>query len=384
MLTQKLALYTTENLTTGNALEEAVALIARFREHLTPDQIAMTAALFSEAEKAQKLEKISGIHFRSEIDRFLAQAGKTGSEHTKKAYRRGITQLETWGAREGINLLQLTPGQADEFIAYLRGQGKAPATIRLWVAGCSSFYETMHRWHSGIENVFRGTKARPAKKPVRDFAIPTEAEVKLILASLNPVTAAAVAIIAFRGLRAGALPELKLTGKTFKTHSKGKDISGELPESAMIYIRQAGLGKTPFSGVKANSLEHTIAYAIKKLYRAGKVKAAYSCHDFRHFYATTEYRKDCDIHRVSKLLGHASIQVTETYLKSIDVLDSTGEALKLTTEPEMETPPAPTKAQVQITQAFDTPAQVKKPAQKGKFESTEKAPEPVISRSTGQ
>jgi len=41
----------------------------------------------------------------------------------------------------------------------------------------------------------------------------------------------------------------------------------------------------------------------------------------RHFFAVTEYKKDFDIHRVSKLLNHASIQVTEHYLKSIGEID---------------------------------------------------------------
>ena len=52
------------------------------------------------------------------------------------------------------------------------------------------------------------------------------------------------------------------------------------------------------------------------MYLAGKIKA----HDFRHYFAATEYQKDHDIYRVSKLLNHASIAVTETYLKSINVI----------------------------------------------------------------
>lgn len=35
----------------------------------------------------------------------------------------------------------------------------------------------------------------------------------------------------------------------------------------------------------------------------------------------TEYRKDRDIYRVSKMLGHASIPVTERYLKGLGKMD---------------------------------------------------------------
>jgi integrase len=75
--------------------------------------------------------------------------------------------------------------------------------------------------------------------------------------------------------------------------------------------------RRPFGEVLPNTLEKRIARAIANLHKTGKVQAVYSCHDLRHFYAVTEYRKDKDIHRVSKLLGHASILVTENYLKGL-------------------------------------------------------------------
>jgi len=39
----------------------------------------------------------------------------------------------------------------------------------------------------------------------------------------------------------------------------------------------------------------------------------------RHFYALTEYTKTKDIYNVSKLLGHASIAITEVYLRGLKV-----------------------------------------------------------------
>jgi hypothetical protein len=45
-----------------------------------------------------------------------------------------------------------------------------------------------------------------------------------------------------------------------------------------------------------------------------------SCHDFRHFYAVTEYQKDRDIHRVKDLLHHSSIEITDNYLRSLGAI----------------------------------------------------------------
>jgi integrase len=124
--------------------------------------------------------------------------------------------------------------------------------------------------------------------------------------------------MAYRGLRCGALPTLSLAGPKYKGFSKGKDIKGTMPAEALAKIEAAALPpKEPFAGILPNTLEKRMARAIEKLHQAGKVKAAYSAHDLRHFYAVTEYRRDKDIHRVSKLLGHASIQVTENYLRGL-------------------------------------------------------------------
>jgi len=115
--------------------------------------------------------------------------------------------------------------------------------------------------------------------------------------------------------------------------SKGKalaenDTAGiTLPPEALDAIRAAGLDiKKPFiwetrqrTKNNANAIEGRINYHIEKLYKAGKIGAAYSCHDFRHYFAKNEYEKDRDIYRLSKLLNHANVAITQTYLKSLDV-----------------------------------------------------------------
>ena len=145
------------------------------------------------------------------------------------------------------------------------------------------------------------------------------AEVKKIIAALPALEAAAVSVMAFRGLRIGALPGMEITGERFKAHSKGKDISGELPGNALAAIKAAAAPdkRRPFAGIKEEALARRIEYHIDKLHAAGKIGAAYSCHDFRHFYAVTEYRRDKDIKRVQKLLFHSGIQITDRYLRGL-------------------------------------------------------------------
>ena len=146
---------------------------------------------------------------------------------------------------------------------------------------------------------------------------------------------AILAALALRGLRAGALPMLEKKGDRYYGISKGKKlVEGDtdgitLPSAVLNAIRAAGLDiKKPFAWktrlkkrttMNASAIQGRINKHLQKLYKEGKVKAAFSCHDFRHFFAVQEYGKDKDIYRVSALLGHANVAITQTYLKSLKV-----------------------------------------------------------------
>ena len=309
---------------TGNDLKEMASILATYP---TPDkwspgqkaQAIQFAALLDTAQKMIAAASLAGIDYQAEREKFLENASRTQSVHTQTAYRTALRRLDAWAGREKIDLLELTPAQADNFIYSLgKEQPRASASVRLDISAASSFYTWLHRRHTAVENPFRGTKARPAKKPGRETVIPSAEEVEIMIRELPAFEAAAVSVMAFRGLRAGALPTLTINGEKFAGQSKGKKVEGKLPSAALDAIKAARLPRRrPFAGVLPNTLEKQIARAIGKLCKAGKVQAAYSSHDLRHFYSVTEYRRDKDIHRVSKLLGHASILVTENYLKGL-------------------------------------------------------------------
>ncbi len=190
--------------------------------------------------------------------------------------------------------------------------------MRLTVAAVSSLFTFLHRRHKSIENPFRGSKARPKEKAVRELAVPSLSEVKTILKELPPPEAAAVSIMAGLGLRAGALPTMEKRGDRYRVTSKGKEFFIDLAPDMVKRIEKAGLSlRAPFAGKTANSIELIVAYYIKKLYQAGKLTASFSCHDFRHYAAVREYSKDHDIKRVKEFLRHSSISITERYLRSI-------------------------------------------------------------------
>jgi site-specific recombinase XerD len=296
---------------------------------LNNEQLEMVAKLVMTQRLATELNTavdIAGVDWQKEKEKFLKfKAAK--SEHTVRGYRSAIARLDAWAAQCNINLLKLTPAEADDFINSLCSEKSrktkevnSPATVRVTVAAVSSFYTWLHRHHAPISNSFQGSKERPKEKAVRALAVPNKAELKIILKELPLMEAAAVSIMSGLGLRAGALPTLEKRGNRYKSISKGKEFYVDFTSDIIKRINSAGLPlRAPFADKTANSIELAVAYHIKKLFQAGIIAAAYSCHDFRHFAAVREYEKDHDIKRVRDFLNHSSISITERYLCSIGV-----------------------------------------------------------------
>ena len=105
--------------------------------------------------------------------------------------------------------------------------------------------------------------------------------------------------------------------------TKGKEQRGRLPQEARKAIQKARLSlRYPFKDKKVQAIEDAFIYLTRKLHAAGKIKARYSCHDLRHAFAARFYQAtNHDLYETKKALGHASVSVTETYLRSLDALE---------------------------------------------------------------
>ena len=129
---------------------------------------------------------------------------------------------------------------------------------------------------------------------------------------------AAVAAMAYRGFRVGALPGLVVHNRRFTTASKGKAWQGELPPRVVRAL--APLGVRPFAGLNHRSIANAFKRLTKRMAAEGAIAHAYSVHDLRHHFAIQEYRKDKDIYRVCKLLNHSDVKTTMVYLQSLGAM----------------------------------------------------------------
>jgi site-specific recombinase XerD len=291
-------------------------------------RLVMTQRLASELNTAVDL---AGVDWKRERDTFLSDAK---SDHTRRAYDAALTKLENWADRKGLNLLAMTSAQADGFIRSLKEEGRAANSTRCDVAAVSAFFSYLERATDGkVKNAFRGTRIRPPNENIKEIVVPSENDVEIIMASVPAVEKAILATLALRGLRAGALPTLELKSGRYHGSSKGKRLmEGEvagitLPHAVLDAMKAAKLNmKKPFAWttrqgtvLNASAIESRINKHIGKLCQEGKIKIAFSCHDFRHYFATQEYKKNKDIFRLSKLLNHSGVQITQVYLRSLGI-----------------------------------------------------------------
>jgi site-specific recombinase XerD len=267
--------------------------------------------LKAEMSKVVMLAKIPYEDLKTE---YLRRAEKR-SINTRKAYKKAIDALEAFCSRRGIKVLEMKCRDADAFICSLEGSA---STVRLRVAGCSAFFTYLDRETDGrVSNPFRGSKQRPRKDSATPN-VPSQDDLNKILPRLKPEMQAAVICMLENGFRVGALPTLTIRGGRFTGVSKGKKIDGILSEEAIKAIKEAGLDiHKPFEKMTNDSIRNAFRYMTQRMKKEGLIDEAYSVHDLRHFFAIREYEKNKDIYRLKEVLGHASIGVTESYLKGI-------------------------------------------------------------------
>jgi len=258
------------------------------------------------------------------------------SKNTKLAYQNALCIFENYIADNTIeNILDINNSIADDFIYSLKNAGLSASTVRQYTGAVSSFFSFAERKTDGIiKNSFRGTKARPKAKTnntgkfynicINDKTLnEVSADIDTIISHIeNKELKAIILIMKCCGLRVGAFNnKFQIKGNKFTCTTKGSEFSGTLPENCLKSIRNAGLKHTDvFAGWTDTQLKNLFKYHTNNLYKNGCIHYAYSCHDLRHFFAITEYKKDCDIYRVSKALGHSSIAITEKYLKGLNVI----------------------------------------------------------------
>ena len=128
---------------------------------LTPEQLEQIAKIVITQNLSTELSnkaKIANINYKDERTMFIMQSSKTGSEYTQMSYFKALKKLEKYTAKNDIKILQMTPGQADDFILSLTGSPNSKSII---IAGVSTFCLRIKSL------MFCGSRIKPCGKALR-------------------------------------------------------------------------------------------------------------------------------------------------------------------------------------------------------------------------
>jgi integrase/recombinase XerD len=93
-------------------------------------------------------------------------------------------------------------------------------------------------------------------------------------------------------------------------------ISLELRKHLFRFLRQTS-GRYVFAAFSGAALErHNVYTELQRLCRAAGITVLHP-HGFRHAYAVHATKNGLDVFRLSRILGHSSINTTQIYLRSI-------------------------------------------------------------------
>ncbi|WP_297298541.1 site-specific integrase [uncultured Brachyspira sp.] len=266
-------------------------------------------------------ELIKQIDYETEKENFFKQCSKTKSSHTKRQYKNGLNKLEEYCRMNNKNILFIKAREADDFITEVNSSELSNLSIRALVSSCSSFFSFLERRYPFMKNPFRGTKTRPPVKNKKRLEVPAKKEIELIIKDISdPLVKMAIIFIMECGVRVGALPNLEIKNNKYYSYSKGKEVSGKVTDKVIKELKKNNLSfDKPFKNKSSEVIRNIFYRSSKRLYNQGKIKAAYSIHDIRHYFAVTLYKQTKDIELIRRALNHSSIAITGIYLKSLEV-----------------------------------------------------------------
>jgi site-specific recombinase XerD len=242
------------------------------------------------------------------------------AKDTKRMYSLYLNSFITY--LDGKSLLDVNFKTVDLY-KYSVLSNYSSGKAKLILSVLSSFYSMLCR-HEWVErNPFLGVRIKNTKIVPEIKHLPSEKEIENILEMYNSDSKAdkkmklAIHIMTKYAVRVGFFNKefIKYDGKTLSSMSKGKFYSVNVEGDAFIAENSELL-----PDLNGNSVQTSFRRTIGILYKNREIMHKYTPHDYRHMFACKLYSKTKDIYLVSKALHHASVTVTEKYLRGLEVI----------------------------------------------------------------
>jgi len=280
------------------------------------------------------------------------------SQHTKRSYRYALNLFATWCQDNSVELETIKVADIRRYMEWLQQRGLSINSIHHIILTIKSFL----RWCAKEDELF---EAAPSEKTLRRIEAPrqdvkvlqifTPNQFKRLLAACSETrfegheqrNRAILMVLLDTGIRAEETCRLKVEDVFFheddcflRVHGKGRR------------QREVGFGSQTRKALRAYILryrkapesEHALFISRKgghlgpmalneiigKLAEiAGVTGVRCSCHTFRHTYAVNFLKAGGDLFKLSRLLGHSSVSMTERYLRAFNQIEARSDGLSV-------------------------------------------------------
>ena len=263
------------------------------------------------------------------------QEEKHASDNTLSSYLRDIKQFKTWLFGAGSpDLRRVKKDTINEYMLYLSGAGKSPATITRCTASLKSFYAYMLGRGAVKTNPAKNIAALKVERKCPEIL--TSKEVELFLeqpkcvdekgyrdhAMLELLYATGIRVSELIGLDVG---DVNLAGGFIRCRSKTRERIIPLYRTAIKALRDYMTDIRPriisgpdeqalFVNMNGGRMSRQGFWKIIKYYQEkAEISKDITPHTLRHSFAVHLLENGADLRSIQEMLGHADISSTQIY-----------------------------------------------------------------------
>ncbi len=263
------------------------------------------------------------------------QEEKHASDNTLSSYLRDINQFKTWLLGAGSpDLRRVKKDTINEYMLYLSGAGKSPATITRCTASLKSFYAYMLGRGAVKTNPAKNVAALKVERKCPEIL--TSKEVELFLeqpkcvdekgyrdhAMLELLYATGIRVSELIGLDVG---DVNLAGGFIRCRSKTRERIIPLYRTAIKALRDYITDIRPriisgpdeqalFINMNGGRMSRQGFWKIIKYYQEkAEISKDITPHTLRHSFAVHLLENGADLRSIQEMLGHADISSTQIY-----------------------------------------------------------------------
>lgn len=273
-----------------------------------------------------------------QINKFLSfiQNEKNASDNTLQSYKRDLLQFDDYISKRNVMFLKVTNKEIDEYLEYMKEEGKKGSTISRSLASIRAFYQYMYRCGKIKEDPTDGIQSPKISKRIP--TVLSAQEVELLLEQPKDVDLKGIrdkAMLEFAyatGMKVTEIISLNINDVdiengfvTCKTKERERNIPlGNLSKAALKeYIERARpllIKDDKTTALFVNTNGHRLTrqgfWKIIKYYKEqAHISKEITPHILRHSFATHLLQNGADLKSIQLMLGHSDISSTQIYMQ---------------------------------------------------------------------